>query len=324
MVKQIELEPIPETIEDYEAIEKELKKFFFDELYKPLLEILKVNKAAIMNSISTLSQAILSSRIWFYRGQFKGKFNASISKELRRLGAKFDKKEKSYKINLSQLPPDIRQAIEASESRFGRTANRINAKLSELFDQDISEKLNITDLFDKSIYKVNKRISDQLKKITVAPQLTPAQQKTIAKDYNNNMKLYVKDFAKEEIVSLRDKIQKHVLSGGRYEDMIKQIQRSYHVSESKAKFLARQETSILMSKFKETRYKDAGSQKYKWRCVVGSAKHPVRPMHKTHNGKVFLWSSPPVINSKGERKHPGQDYGCRCTAVPIISFKELL
>lgn len=38
----------------------------------------------------------------------------------------------------------------------------------------------------------------------------------------------------------------------------------------------------------------------------------VRPSHATNNGRVFAGNDPP------ETGHPGEDYGCRCTAEPFM------
>jgi len=46
---------------------------------------------------------------------------------------------------------------------------------------------------------------------------------------------------------------------------------------------------------------------YIWR-TRGDEK--VRPSHAANDGKVFAWDSPPPTG------HPGEDYGCRCTAEP--------
>ncbi|MDF0604003.1 minor capsid protein [Psychromarinibacter sp. C21-152] len=39
----------------------------------------------------------------------------------------------------------------------------------------------------------------------------------------------------------------------------------------------------------------------------------VRPSHAANNGQVFAWDDPP------ETGHPGEDYGCRCTAEPAMA-----
>lgn len=38
----------------------------------------------------------------------------------------------------------------------------------------------------------------------------------------------------------------------------------------------------------------------------------VRPSHAANNGRVFSWNDPP------ETGHPGEDYGCPCTAEPLL------
>jgi SPP1 gp7 family putative phage head morphogenesis protein len=96
------------------------------------------------------------------------------------------------------------------------------------------------------------------------------------------------------------------------------------VSANKAKFLARQETSLMTTKLKETRYREAGVNEYKWKTVAGSKLHPVRPSHKILEGRIFRWDDPPITTPPGEavrRNNPGQDYNCRCFAQPIVRFK---
>jgi SPP1 gp7 family putative phage head morphogenesis protein len=197
---------------------------------------------------------------------------------------------------------------------------KLDSRLQQMLPEKIADRLQATELFDKTIYRVNGDVEETVRGLTVLPQLTEDARKKIAEAYNDNMKLYIKEWAEKEIKELRAKVQSRVYAGGRHESMVKMIQKSYGVGQNKAKFLARQETSILMAKFKEARYTDLGIQEYEWNTVVGSAKHPVRPMHKALKGKIFRWDNPPIVNEKGERKNPGEDYGCRCFARPIVKF----
>ena len=48
---------------------------------------------------------------------------------------------------------------------------------------------------------------------------------------------------------------------------------------------------------------------YIWR-TRGDGK--VRPSHAANDGKIFAWDDPPPTG------HPGEDYGCRCTAEPFV------
>lgn len=92
----------------------------------------------------------------------------------------------------------------------------------------------------------------------------------------------------------------------------------YGASKAKAKFLARQETSLLMSKYQEERFKDLGITHYKW---SGADDQRERPDHKLLNGKIFRFDDPPVTNrSTGAKNNPGEDFNCRCIAIAIVDM----
>jgi GNAT superfamily N-acetyltransferase len=44
----------------------------------------------------------------------------------------------------------------------------------------------------------------------------------------------------------------------------------------------------------------------------------VRDMHDELEGTEHAWDDPPVTDKYGNRNHPGEDYQCRCVAVPIL------
>ena len=48
-------------------------------------------------------------------------------------------------------------------------------------------------------------------------------------------------------------------------------------------------------------------------------------MHKELNdrsekGEVFKFSNPPIDSPNGSRHNPGQNYNCRCIAIPVVKF----
>ncbi len=48
---------------------------------------------------------------------------------------------------------------------------------------------------------------------------------------------------------------------------------------------------------------------YIWRT---RGDNKVRAAHAANNGKLFAWDNPPPT------RHPGEDFGCRCTAEPYV------
>jgi len=323
--RPIELAPIKETTADYERVEALIKRVFRDVLYRPLLRELSLPGRTLANSDSALLDAVASGRVTHSRGKFTGKFSAAVSRELKQLGAKWDAKSASWSLPLADLPPAMRSAINISAGRFAERLADIDKRLAAVLPEQLAEHVRVADMFDSALWKVERDIQKTLKNITVAPQLTPERRRRIADEWQNNMDLWIKDFTEKEIVRLRKNVQSAIFAGNRHESLVRSIQDSYGVTASKAKFLARQETSLLMTKFKETRYTDSGVNEYKWRCVVGSPAHPVRPSHKVLDGTVHRWDAPPITTPPGEpprRNNPGQDYNCRCSAIPIVRFKE--
>ena len=317
-MKLISLRPITESPIDYEALEKRIRDFFKSHIYLPLMLELGQKKKTLKNAdedYPNLNDAIRSGRITFYRGTFSGRFNSSTSKELRGLGARFDRKTGTYKIEQSSLPMQMRINIKSSVAVFEKKMAQIDAKLAAILPDELVDKLNVSELFDRTIWRVEDSFQKSVKNITVTPKLTPDQLRKLSDQYATNMQLYVKDFMKKEILELRQTIGTQVFKGNRYEGTIQAIQDSYGVSARKAKFLARQETMLMTTTLKQIRYKDAGITHYKWRCVRGSPQHPVRPMHQALNdrsdkGELFEFSSPPVDDPNGTRHNPGQNFNC--------------
>ncbi len=321
-MKLIEISPIKLHEEDFEDIEKIITKLFRDEIYIPLLKELGIKNKVLKNSREDLIEAITSGRIAYVDGKFTGQFNSQVSGEIRRLGGVWDRRQGCFKVPRSKVPVEVKNAIAISQSRFEGVLKKISQRLVDMVPENIADKLDLSKKFDTALFRTKRRIDATLKGISVAPDLTDKQSAKIAEDYTNNMQKYIKDWTEKEIKTLRKEVQKQTLAGTRYEELSKTIQDRYGVSQSKAKFLARQETNLFLTKFKENRYQDAGVKEYIWTCSAGSAQHPVRPTHKRLNGKIFFWNSPPITDDNGSRNNPGEDYNCRCFARPIVRFNK--
>jgi len=316
-VKLKELKPVKEKPETYEAIENRIILHLRKEIYEKLMRAARAPARELKNSVDELIEAIAEGDIQYVGAHFEGKFSAKTSKALKEAGATWDPKQGWWKIPRSKLTDDMRAAIGTSYSKFKATAERVDQALKEIVPEEVADSLNLTHVVDKTIWRFNKDFDSSISAVTVAPKFTPAQAKQLSAQYNDNVNLSIKDWTKNEIQKLRADVAQSVVKGYRYETLIKGIQDSYGVSINKARFLARQETNILVSAMREQRYTDAGFPKYRWKCVAGSPNHPVRPMHKALDNTIQLWSQPPVVDSHGNRKHPGQDYGCRCIAIPV-------
>ena len=332
MIQDIKLTPLRDNDQDYEEIERRLRLLWKTELYLPLVKLLGMKSRTLQNAEdgTALLESIRSGRVQYYRGTFSGKLNASITRDLKALGAKWERKTGTFKLPKSSLPIEIRSAISTSVSSFQQTLSSIDRRLAQILPEEIADKFKVADHFDKTLWKVDKDFNGSLRNLTLAPQLTKEQRERIADEWQNNLKLDIKNWTEKEIVKLRKDMQQSVFAGNRHDAAIAIIKASHEVSLNKAKFLARQETRLLLTKFKQTRYEDAGVEWYRW----GISNNPIQAKNAPHikgqvrhdhgvlEGKEFKWNNPPITNTiTGARNNPGQDYNCRCYAVPILKLR---
>lgn len=325
MRQPIILKPIKEFPRDYERVEACILDIFRRDIYLPLVELLGAPQKLLANTLDQLVEAIQSGRISHSRGAFTGKFSAGVSATLRYLGATWDRERSAWRIPLADLPLEARMAISTSDARFAQTLRKIDDRLAEVKSANIADYVAIQEQFDRTIWRVDAEVEKTLKGLAIKPKLTAAQAEAVATGYTLNLERYIKNWTDAEVLKLRKTVQQKAFQGHRYEGLIKTIQQSYGVSQNKAKFLARQETNLLMCKVKETRYQDAGVDEYYWQDVGGTKAHPVRKMHKelaerSRRGEIFRFSDPPVTNPQGGRNNPGEDFNCRCTARPLVRF----
>ena len=135
--------------------------------------------------------------------------------------------------------------------------------------------------------------------------------------------LLIKSIPSETLSNMREIILGSYLKGSSIRDIQKAIQETYNVSKRKAQLLARDQVATLNAQLTKAQQTDAGCRKYRW---SDSRDGRVRDCHKALNGKVFSWDNPPEMwyETKqgrvytGRRCHPGEDYCCRCVAIPVF------
>lgn len=104
---------------------------------------------------------------------------------------------------------------------------------------------------------------------------------------------------------------------------INAINRKY--TTKKARFIARNETGNLNAAIQRGQMEGAGFEMYTWMAMLDGV---TRDKHRAMNGMVCRWDDPTVYSDDGGKTWkkrtsemyvgvPGQDYNCRCTAVPF-------
>lgn len=308
----------------YEDIEKQLIEIFKDVIFKPIIKIIKEStpqkskESRLLNAANHLSDALRSGKIQYSSGIFSGKFDSKTTKALMSYGAKWSKNQLVFKIDPSLVPSWIKADAVKYQSDAQLAHKSIISTLDEIksnLDKTISNiPLDSSDVIES----VNKDFVPVYKALQIEPELTPTMKRNMSEEYTQNMKLWIKKWCDSEIIDLREKVEENVFEGLRFDSLIDTIVNRYNVSVSKAKFLARNETSIFVSKFNEERLKDAGVYAYYWST---SNDERVREDHKELNGTLQFFDSPPVADKRtGKRGNPGEIWQCRCVPIPILNL----
>lgn len=310
-----QLAPLPLKHKYYDAVRAEIQRIFNELIYIPIFRAIK--QAEIRNSLNDdpLYEAIAEGRVWYQDGRFFGKFNAKISKRLQEMGATYNSKSKTWSYK-GVLPVEVSIATAAAASRYSAIRKAVLQSLDSIGNESINNISNIPGVYTQTIEWMNDDFVKAVRSITIPPKLTEEQRNIIAAEWGYNLDLYVREWTDKNILKLREMVQANAFAGRRYEALIDAIEQNFQVSKRKAQFLARQETGLLMSKFHQTRFNQIGMPFYRWST---SEDERVRHDHALLDKKVFRWDDPPIVDRQAGRKgNPGEDFGCRCVAIPIV------
>lgn len=315
----------------YADVEKQLKRIFFNILFLPLLKVIEQTapQNIVLNASDPLRDALRTGRIQYSNGVFSGEFSSGITRALRRLGGEFDHRSKVYRLAPAAVPGWIiseAMGYQAKAQKTHEAALRVLDETQKFLERIISE--NVVNP-EQSITKIESGFKHAADVLKVSPTLSPEAKTELKKEYTKNMSLWIDKFSREEISELRQRVEKNAMEGYRFDRLIASIKNRYSVTENKAVFLARQETSLFLAKFREKRFKDGGVSRYRWSTSQDARVRPAIGLkgkaredagnHRALNGKVFFYDEPPIVNPHtGKRANPGQDYNCRCVDVPVL------
>ena len=93
------------------------------------------------------------------------------------------------------------------------------------------------------------------------------------------------------------------------EDLTAALDERFGVAQNRSRVVGRNEVGTLNGRITQARNQEFGVEEYRWRTRRDEL---VRPNHKSKEGEVFRWDSPPP-----DTGHPGDDINCRCGAEPV-------
>lgn len=129
----------------------------------------------------------------------------------------------------------------------------------------------------------------------------------------------VKSIPEELLPDLQSTVLRSVRQGKLVDEIKREIQKRFKVKENKALFLAVDQVNKLNGQLTEQRHRNVGIEEYYW---DDSGDDKVRPRHRalavrSEEGETFRYDDPPEV-APGRYANPGQDYRCRCNALPVL------
>jgi SPP1 gp7 family putative phage head morphogenesis protein len=112
--------------------------------------------------------------------------------------------------------------------------------------------------------------------------------------------------------------------GTRVEEMATALEDTFGVTRARAELIARDQTLKLNGRMNQAAQTAAGVDRYRWSTsndgsVRNDPKDRGYPNHEILNNTVHRWDDPPVTCERtGATNHPGQDFQCRCIAIPVL------
>lgn len=191
------------------------------------------------------------------------------------------------------------------------------------------QAFNLSDRIDK-IGNLSKRLSTEDWKRAVSKTLgvNVLDDYYSGEFYRERLKLWTDENASlistlpEEVLGeMQNIVEDGFLNGRSNRDIVKDIQERFNVSRNKARFYAADQLSKLNASITHQQQTECGVEEYIW---SSSKDHRVRERHAQLDGTKHRWDTPPIVDEKtGRRAHPGEDYRCRCVALPVFNLETL-
>jgi SPP1 gp7 family putative phage head morphogenesis protein len=218
--------------------------------------------------------------------------------------------------------PHLLSLVEANKPRLDSADDlkRELAAINDLIDDVLTtERLRrMVDKAARDVADFNKAELNRQFRASLGVDLLhgePYLQQQLRMFTDDNTRL-ITSLAQEHLDQVSGIVMRAARTGTRVEALADEIEARFGVTESKAELLARDQVGKLNGELTQLRQQSVGITEYEWST---SRDERVRSRHAELEGTKHKWDEPPVVDERsGRRANPGQDFQCRCTAIPVV------
>jgi hypothetical protein len=322
----------------YLGVEEALRDSFADFVFRPLEKILAEGTTQASGIFASsgpvpsreLLAALRRGTVQYAADVVTGTFDSKLVNALRALGAEPTTfgGAIAFRLPAWAAPGWFRAEAAAAQSR----AENIHKALERELDR-MRERLEGGQMpLPLPAYEVVEAIEDGFESaasiIGITKRIPAGARAAMEERYAEQVRPYVAKATREYIDGAHKAITDNAARGYRFETIVGDIHHFVGISERKARFLARQETSMFMAGYRQERFTAAGVIDYKW-----STSHDIRVRpyadekklrkygdHRILDGQVFTYANKAPAQYMSFKKpcNPGEDAGCRCLDFGIL------
>lgn len=254
------------------------------------------------------------------------KFPLDLESQYSKQIVKFIKSvNKEYNLFIRQLLKDkeFQNKLNSFEIRFNVfNFQKFRKRLLGLRERIFKKKTfdNVFESMARVFKRLDKRITDTIKKtykkrkfpIPEIPFQKPSEELETAIERNVAL---IQGIVEKNVDNLEASVLNALEAGSDFDIIVKEVQKQSDEGLKYAEFVARDQLNKAYGAVNKERQESVGFDKYRWQATTGDWPN-VRETHKEVHGKTFSWSDPPLVG--GRNLHPGEDYQCRCIAIPVF------
>lgn len=215
-------------------------------------------------------------------------------------------------------------AADAAQDFWSRLAERLASKFAS--KASVLATGFLTRVERNATTNLERSLKSTSADLTLNMKNTPAVTKDIKKRIGENVDL-IKRIPAEFLDKVKKDVNDSLSKGNGLADLQTKMEERYGEAKRHAQLVALDQTRKAYTAINTAKMRQNGITKFEWVHSGGSQEprpyHLHSPAQGGLNGGIFDINDPPVIDKKtGERGLPGDDYNCRCTMRPIVTFDD--
>lgn len=196
--------------------------------------------------------------------------------------------------------------------KLGKMFSSLKKRASAVFSQQVTNRA--AKQFVNGVNRVNRHNLEQQARVKGIELVKsePWLKDFLNERINNNVS-YIKNLEDETYGRIENIVRQHIEKGSSAKVIRESIMEQTDISKSRAQFLAVDQAGSILGQMTAERHQRLGIERFTWDT---SGDERVREEHRALDGEMFSYDDPPIVN--GRKVLPGEDYRCRCVAIPVF------